>query len=125
VQILEASGRGLGQLETLAMQRLQVNRRSFISMLAGAAGAHLVPWRMNIELLIILPSSRIILNEFPIRHIWTSFIADNSDEQYLADVLTNIAKWGPSLEGALGLKMSIYVNEAWNANNAQITLEDI
>jgi hypothetical protein len=32
-----------------------VNRRGFISLLAGAAGAPLVPWRGLIEPLIVLP----------------------------------------------------------------------
>jgi hypothetical protein len=33
-----------------------INRRSFISLLAGAAGAPLVPWRGLVEPLIVLPS---------------------------------------------------------------------
>jgi hypothetical protein len=35
-----------------------MNRRLFISLLAGAAGAPLVPWRGLIEPLVILPSRR-------------------------------------------------------------------
>lgn len=35
--------------------RVSVNRRGFISLLAGAAGATLVPWRGSIEPLISLP----------------------------------------------------------------------
>lgn len=33
-----------------------MNRRQFFSMMAGAAGAALVPWRGSIEPVIILPS---------------------------------------------------------------------
>lgn len=36
--------------------RNSMNRRGFISMLAGAAGAPLVPWRQVIEPLIVLPA---------------------------------------------------------------------
>lgn len=52
-----------------------VNRRGFISLLAGAAGASLVPWRLRTDRLISLPQYPRLITAFggepPYAYQWT------------------------------------------------------
>jgi hypothetical protein len=63
-----------------------MNRRKFFSMLAGAAGAPLVPWRGLIEPLIALPA------QFP--------IADGVYRRYSGFEVLNIENDEPLLQAA-------------------------
>jgi hypothetical protein len=81
-----------------------VNHRGFISLLTGAAGAALVPWRGNVEPLISLPPRTDLSRYFAGPDTWfplwnfsnslspESYITQQSLEEMLETIWTNTAK---------------------------------